>query len=807
MSRKKHLRLLGNIQKEEGSSVKFNYGFAQQKEENIEVKPNYFWMATSLKSSLDRYSTEFQVKYSLRDIEMLIPANVDYIQINFVDQFFIGKYYDIYYSKFGLEGTSFSDFGRTGLFRVVDKDLFGDFLKQVNNFVIVNLDKIQDVHYSKYITYIKSFKLLTASDILQFDIGEVGNVVYLSVIELPSDFKLQEILVQSIISYLESKNIIYSVLEQSSRIELINPSGDVIKKIAENFDIIQSATCSISSVLQPSSYNVPRREYGFNIANTEDDLPIIGIIDTGISSTSPLSYILIADRSYTLGGDPLIDIAGRYRHGHGTAIAGLAALGRSNHLNQFQGVVNADAKLLSIKISERGSGYISEKSLLEMLYAAKETYPEMRLFVLTMCYSKSKSTNEQFSSYTYELDLFAYRTNSLIFICTANNLDCIVEKKDYDLDYFADPRTNLCTPADSMNNITVGAAAENLNGGVFKGISHGREYPGLYTRKGHIDLSSIYPKNKTNRRYFKPDVIECGGDFGFISDGIDMVDDSAMRVLSARPEYGYMYEIGTSLSAPLAANLAAKIIREYPSLNTQTIKALIVNGASLKNIQIEPSYLKNLTAGNGFIDVEQSLFSSENNPTIILEDIINHDEMKIYPFNFPDYLISDNLGRTKGILEITATLCFSFEPLKNHQVSYNPVHIAFSFFKNHTADQIKDKTKLNNSKLRSTLTWSQNGSHVSKPLPYSNVQKIRFSVDVNQLVEQKQTLKLAVQSRITDQIIGGLPSSYSRETPFSIVFSIEENLKNNTGKLYDEVLAINNLEVIQDTQLETTTGF
>jgi hypothetical protein len=440
-----------------------------------------------------------------------------------------------------------------------------------------------------------------------------------------------------------------------------------------------------------------------------------------------------------------------------------------------------------------------------MLYDAKSKYPEMKLFVLTTCYDKFKAKNEPFSSYTFKLDKFAHSTDSLIFICTANNKNAINENTDYDLAYFNSVHTNLSTPADSLNNVTVGAAAENLNGGAFYGISNGREYPTLYSRKGHIDLAAIFPRNKSNKNYFKPDVIECGGDLGFYNPStIDYMDNSAMAVLSARPELGYILETGTSLSTPLTANLAAKILIQYPSINAQTIKALIINGASLNNIQFpkQVSHLLNVTSGNGFVDVENSLFSNENKATLILEDIISDTDLKIYPVNFPKYLLKDDLGRKKGLVKVTATLCFSFEPLLNNQLSYNPIHMAFSFFKNHNADEINAKNDDLNSKLRTTLSWSQNGRSVSKPIPFSNSQKINFTIDFNHLISENQVLKLAIHCKVSKQIVGGLPTSYPKQFPFSMAITIEENTKNKSGKLYNELCAINNVEVIDDVEMD-----
>ena len=807
MAKRKHLKLLGDKQLEEVSKIKFKYGVFGKEEDDEEdnTPPNYYRQASNLRVSIENFTIDQEQKYARKNRSLEIPADVDYIQVNFVSQFVISKYFNDYYKKFGLEAINFFNFGKSGLFAVVNRDLFQIYLNEINSFIQFGLNINPDSKYDNYVTYVNSFKLLTAKDIIRFKVDEIGKIVYLSLVELPLDLKLQSLLIESLIAFLESNRISHYFDKTVNRIELLDVSFEQVQLIAENFDIIQNATCSLSSIVRPSDFNLVKRDYGFNISNAADDLPLIGIIDTGISMDTPLKSITIQDDSFSLEGNPLIDIYGNKREGHGTAVAALAALGRFNHLNKFEGEVRADAKLLSIKLFERGNGYLSETQLVRMLYDAKSKYPFMKLFVLTICYDKFKAKNEPFSSYTYELDKFAHSTNSLIFICTANNRNALNENTDYDLAYFNSVHTNLSTPADSLNNVTVGAAAENLNNGPFYGISSGREFPTLYSRKGHIDLAAVFPRNKSNKNYFKPDVIECGGDLGFYNPTtIDYIDNSAMAVLSARPELGYILETGTSLSAPLTANLAAKILNEYPNINAQTIKALIINGASLNNIQFpkQVSHLLNVTAGNGFVDVENSLFSNENKATLILEDVISDTDLKIYPIYFPKYLLEDDLGRKKGLVKITATLCFSFEPLQNNQLSYNPIHMAFSFFKNHSADEINAKNDDFNSKLRSTLSWSQNGRNVSKPIPFSNSQKINFTIDLNHLISENQVLKLAIHCKVSTQIIGGLPASYPKQFPFSMAISIEENTKKKSGKLYDELLQINNLEVLGDIELE-----
>jgi subtilisin family serine protease len=805
MASKSHLKFLSNKQLSEVKDFKYNYGFDNSKEDDKEAPKNYHRLATSLKVDLAKFNSDIEEKYSVKDRELEVPYDIDYVQFTFQDLFEIKKYFQDYYNNFGLEATAFYDFAKKGLFAIIDREKFKTFINDVNNFIQYELENNENAKYSNYIKYVASFKLLRANDILKFRLEKAGEIVYLSLIDLPLDEALKQEMVQSLLTYLETESINYQHDAENDRIELKGATQEQIQKIVQNFDIIESVTSSAFTTVRPSEFNTVQRQFGFTIQNVDDDLPIVGIIDTGISQHTALAPLIINDTTFTLAGNPLIDQAGRNRLGHGTAVAGLVALGKQNHSEEFAGNITADAKLLSIKITDNGSGFISEFDLLKMLYDVKEKYPEIRLFTLTTCYNNHMYNNEAFSDYTYSLDKFAYETNSLIFICTGNNEDSINDNTTYNLPYFHTEKTNLCTPADSLNNITIGAAADNLKDSVFVGIANGKEFPTLYTRKGHIDLSLVYNAKKNNKNYFKPDVIESGGDMGYYNENtLDWVDAPALTLLSARSEIGIMQEVGTSFATPLVANLAAKIVKQYPALTNESVKALIINGASLNLIPFATSVskLRNRVAGNGLVDDFRSLYSDENSATLILEDTIQNGKIRIYPINFPKYLVEDDLGKKRGILKVTATLCFKFLPIRNNQLSYNPVHMAFSIFKNQSADDIMKPDEELKSKLKTTLSWSENGRYVSKPLPYSNTQKISLNVSVDDLNNETNTFKLAIHSKLSEQIVGGIPENYPTAFPFSIVLTIEETIKDSTGKLYDEIQLVNEVEAIQDINLD-----
>jgi hypothetical protein len=91
-------------------------------------------------------------------------------------------------------------------------------------------------------------------------------------------------------------------------IEIFSTSEDILNEILDNFDMVY-ATCSGSgAIIRPDAFNLPEREFGFTISNADQgDLPIIGIIDSGISNTTPLEPIIVnPGENFDLTQTPLI---------------------------------------------------------------------------------------------------------------------------------------------------------------------------------------------------------------------------------------------------------------------------------------------------------------------------------------------------------------------------------------------------------------------------------------------------------------------------------------------------------------------
>lgn len=807
MTNKPHLKLNTEKQADKTEVLKFNYGFG--KEEDIPLEePNYYPIAKEFRRYLTNLNKDINKRIQERNKEIEIPEHIEYIRILFQSQFDISTFYQQWFKEFGLLGINFSKFNHEILFAITDRNLFKFFLNNIEKFIQKELKEVDDAKYSNKIKYIKEFKLLSTSDILQY--RQHANLMNVRLVNFPIDEKAVKEIYTSLVKYLEENEIHFRLVPETNHLEIYDSTEAITTEIARNFDIVLSITSSLATVIKPSEFNLPERSFGFEIENSDEKLPIVGIIDTGISDQTPLAPIIINDSSFNLtGASPFTDNADG-GSGHGTGVAALVSLGRNAYYNGYKGKLRADAKLLSLKILDGNSGSLSEKGVLDLLKGAKVKYPSIKIFVLTTCYQANKSNNEDYSTYSYELDKFAYENDCLIIICTANNNDAMITNSHYDLNYFFSESTNLCSPAESMNNLIVGAAADSLRGGVFEGISTSKEFPTLFSRKSHIDLHSLFPKNKINKFYFKPDVIECGGDYEQQGIFIGTGTKATMEILSAKPNESFFTQAGTSYAAPLVANIAAQIQKYYPNISSQSIKALIVNGASLNLVRFPKQFTRLITktAGHGFVDPQKSIFSNENMITFLIEDKISPGDMKIFPLNFPDYLSKTDLGKKNGILKISATLCFNFLPVQNHQLAYCPIHIAFGFFKNQTGREIlaiEDEEKGGiKSKLKSNLGWTQSGRHKKKPIPYSNTQKITFPINVSELLNEQNTFKLAVNCRVSPQLLSGTEVKYNKPHLFSIAITIEENLKdeNLTGQLYTEMESVNVVENIAEIDLE-----
>lgn len=765
-----------------------------------EEEPNYQPMANVFSQSLLAFRGAKIYRDQHRTLN--IPTHFDMIELEFQDYFDQPKYEASYQEQFGLSLVHLSFFNRKGLFIIDDAEKFAYFFTNIQIF-INNVEQNTDINYNQNIKFIRSFKLYSSLDMIRA-VNDYS-VVHLSLIShLLREHSLinpQKVILEQ---YLKEQGIEY--LFNEDILELYNSSEAIVNEILDNFDIVY-ATCSGSgAIIRPTIYNEPIREFGFTITNSDEDLPIIGVIDSGVSNQTPLASILLddADDYDITGTGAFFDNVD-----HGTAVACFAALG-SKLIPKYRGDVEADAKILSIKILNEDNFAISQSKIVEIIRKAFEE-KGVRIFTLTVGYTYFPlKDNQEFSSYAMALDELACELDILIFISTTNTIN-INDNSLYPAK-FGDEDANIASPAESMNNLTVGAVSsnfENIHDATRR--SGLKNFPAIYSRKFNYDFDNVEVAKYKSKHLSKPDILMPGGDYeldvlgGFTSGG-----ELSIECLSSDLSERTYRNIGTSFSAPLAANLAAKLLRLYPNINMQSVKSLILNSAEKPYLGDSFSIFTNSgirrIVGFGIPNEDKLLFSNENQVTLLLEDSIRIGYIKSFELKIPEYL--NDAKRKKGLLKINATLCFKFMPITNNQFLYCPIHLAFILSKNIPLNSENEELKINGAngkdiKVGSNDAWSQD--YYNKARLVSNAQSIYLSIAKDKIIEEDNSFKIAVNAAFHKLLPEYVKTKYIDSLiDFSIAINIEQCTckKEVLENLYESLEAINTLESMAELEGE-----
>ncbi|MFD2599018.1 S8 family peptidase [Sphingobacterium corticis] len=823
--------------------------------------------------------------------------NISIVEVRFLIPFSnVAPYYALnkFLKDFGLSPVMQRDFNRTVLFAIVDEAKFGNFHILLNQYV--ESDKRTPPQGTPYaiMTTLFDVKYHTADAIRNNCSGDLVFEFISNNAEVNAKYDLQRAF---LIEYLDERRVLeeissFTIDPYDKMVQIKGASKQVMVEIAQNFDVVAQAHSLRTVTVRPDKFNIKQLTWDLSINNSDDNTMTIGVLDNGIRPIGPLNEIVLDGLDVTESGDSLAA-----SHRHGTVVASLAAVG-----HRFFGTQNnltADAKIYSIKIMDGVDGYIDVIKVTEAIRSIHYSHG-VRLFNLSVCI-QSKAYNEMPSFFAYLLDKLSYELDVLIFIAAGNMYqdDLLAMQEDsHELhvypNHFYNPGvssaihectfTNICAPAESMNNITVGALADNYRPDTPTHLSLDKNLPAYYTRKNHYDFKQPIngvrlSNNYSNRNLFKPDIVMPGGDL--------LNDDSAMQVLGFGDNGNdyYVFDAGTSLATPIAANLAAQLMNLYPNIALQSVKALMINSAdSYSHAHLDESVEKRREllaerdyqsafddlggaqkavitrqilsaedihrniAGYGKPDQEKLLYSTDNAVSLVLEDVISMDHHKVFLINIPEYLLNSTNGKS---LHIQATLSFKMNPAWGNHVDYNPLHMSFNFLNSFIKDSpdklaevIADRhhdfyqgiwteeiEQLQNKKDEEALSkeekkrlaklkteaignllgfktsvnrWSEDFFPlVNKPL--SNRQQISIKLAKKDIQKIGNQLVLAVRCAVKENLDSDL-QEWIRRTPmhqFSIALRITDESKlEDKPKLYEELQAINTLEIIANTMAD-----
>lgn len=768
---------------------------SQKDPETIESKI----ISSSQKGRLNLNKSHFiQARNSRNEKRSIkLPQVIDLIEIRFFGTYNIDLQ-NKYLNKYGLNPVTYKDFNKTIVFEIFDPGLFKSFTKDIDS--VINSPEGSTYQNQEYnlIALIYSFLFIDSKKRLKTfeNKGVIINFIN-------SANKYSENQKVELISFLVSNKIKASFTNDIISVEEID--NEVIQFVADNFDIVIGITSSRVPVIKPGIEG-PVRDYGFSVIIREN-LPIVGVIDTGVSKLDPLKAAILSEGiDQTIIKTPFWD-----EEGHGTSVAGLIILGDEFYKNQSD-IYNAKARIYVIKAIQQGNNPIDIPKLIENIRLLKNKYG-IRIFNMSLNLERVKRYNEVVSEFAYELDKLAFEEDIIILISSGNfneeNLETIHQEVHPDHEYgdfhyningtstsHICEDTNLQVPGESYNNLTIGALAGNLDeDNDNSDVTPSKYYPAHYSRKFHYDYSQTIntqplTRNLRNNHLNKPDLVFDGGDYFNVNSCIEVLTD---------PHNGFFRRTsGSSLSTPLVTSYSAEISFLYPSLKTQTIKALLINSAGYYPNGALPVFSKrndNLLKkliGFGIPNKEKILGNSDDSITYIIEDSIRVEEIIKVPIFLPEYLITSG-----SKLQFDVTLCFSFNPIKDNQLDYCPLHMAFNLVQNLDVKEIASRiAKVGKDTKEGTPTygiknfgWSEDHFGIDNRL-FSNAQKMQYRLQPNDFEGLSSQLAIAVRCLAKNKY-SEILKKY--EHPFSLVIRITELPTNgNDSNLYNEMLVINN---------------
>lgn len=755
-----------------------------------------------LRRSNRTFLSERTARASSRTIE--IPATIETIIIHFFkvfDHSLTKKFLKLY----GLEVTSLEDFNKTVFFEIADTAKFQVFLAHLRDFYSSDLTESYERKPYNLIALIYDFKFLSTK-------RRVHSFSTISTVSLiAAQTKNGQRVRESLLSYLTRQELPHRQSPLSPDfIEVDGLQTSTVEEIANNFDVIKQITSSRVERRRPGAYNEERRDYGFTIT-LPDNIPTVGVIDTGFFPVEPLRSA-IANFHYDLTSTAhLIDDTG-----HGTAVGSLIILGEE-FLRETKTQYEAKAKIAVIKAMQNDVDGLSVIGVVGAIRQAHEQHG-VRLFNLSLNDPLPKGYNRHISDYAYALDMLSHELDIMIVISVGNisdqRLKELIEEEPhaahqyprifYSLDDHSEihscESTNISEPSESMNNLSVGAIAGNLEGGQTSDITPGEELPAYYTRKFHYDYKqkingSKFQQHQRNKHLNKPDLVFDGGDLFRREAGIEII---RTPIEAEGPRY-FGRSAGTSLATPLVASHMASIMRAYPTLRMQTIKALIINNAKSPCGQKPhlfrgfPINLLRKLIGFGKPETFRLTGTDNNSVTFVIENEIDLEDFKTITLALPEFL-----NGTRNKLSFKTTLCYSFRPVKDNHLAYLPLQITFGVFKSMEAAQMSH-TDVSDYQVKKTVSWSDDFFGVENRL-FSNVQQNEFSLDGELIPELNNRVTLAIRCTAKKEI----PASEralleSMHHKFSLVMTITElPASRQNNRLYQDIIAINSVDAIAD---------
>ncbi|MDP4031195.1 MAG: S8 family peptidase, partial [Candidatus Beckwithbacteria bacterium] len=456
-----------------------------------------------------------------------------------------------------------------------------------------------------------------------------------------------------------------------------------------------------------------------------------------------------------LADNPLGEAYATTSESHGTQVASLVIFG--SKISQ-SGKLTGRNKILPVNIFPISNGrpIFNENVIIDTL--KQHSSPNIALIANLSINDYTPYSRKNVHRLTALLDELAVDYNCL-FVISAGNLFKQWGKAETNRilsigypNYFKENVTTILSPADSINNLTVGSITYQASPNSVAPVGE----PSPVTRRGFTDTEGFY--------FIKPDLVEYDSNF----DSKYSCEDNGPFM--AYPSDSLIRAAGTSFSTPLATHELGVLSQMYPEYTVNSLKALVIHFAKpiTSNIQVPPTIAKSLV-GYGLPDLERALYSLNTSSTIVIEDKIKVGTSKRLKVPIPSCISGSNRKR----LCIRKTLVYN-PKINNIDVkSYNPILLSARVIRN-------DGNIQNNA----TSRRYQDGAHrKSNVKTYNPIE--RSTNNHTGAFWEIEVMAEPVNNKAADDI----------EQSYSIVITIEDMQKDDTVDLHAEIQQMIEIEV------------
>jgi len=410
-------------------------------------------------------------------------------------------------------------------------------------------------------------------------------------------------------------------------------------------------------------------------------VPHVCIIDTGVSNGHPLlAGSLDAVDMHTI--DPAWGVDDQ--EGHGTQMAGLALLGDLTPVLTGGESIHLEHRLESVKLLPHDGGNQGDNRHHAYLTMEAAARPEVnapnraRVVALAVTAHDQRNSGKP-SAWSAAIDQLASDAANegetpRLFVVSAGNTDP-TERINYPASNTTD---SIHDPGQAWNAVTVGS---------FTNLVRITE-PDATGYRPLAGVGGLSPFSTTSATWdtqwpLKPDVVFEGGNAG--RDSLAAYTMASLSLLTTHhhpAERMLTTMCETSASTALAAQMAARLMSEYPRLRPESIRGLIVHSAEW-TAEMRRMYLPSGRAptkqdfaqlvrhcGFGVPDLERARWSASNSLAMIVEQHLQPFgrqsgeqpktlEMQLHELPWPlDAL--ERLGETQ--VEMRVTLSYFIEP-------------------------------------------------------------------------------------------------------------------------------------------------